>query len=221
MEGGVRNRLSLPELRAFCSRWKRQSDQLAVQADAAGVFAYDRNAEIALAGNPKDWRNPRVKFNPKARRATPAQRLELLRRDGHRCRTPGCPHHLWLDMHHLLEYCKGGATSPEQLVGLCWRCHWNVHHGFMTIEGNAETGLTFRDAKGEDIGRHYSLEVAGWLDLHIGWGGEFWESHTWKLMGAGLCLQEDGVSRPRRKETWTNPEAAKPSQVLPTSTENQ
>ena len=63
--------------------------------------------------------NPRLKFNPKARTPTPAQRAELLRRDGYRCCVPGCCHGLWLEAHHLIEFCMGGQTDWENLRMVC------------------------------------------------------------------------------------------------------
>jgi hypothetical protein len=63
----------------------------------------------------------------------------------------------------------------------------------MTIVGNAETGVIFRDAQGRDIGRHHALEVASWLDLHIGWSEHQWQSHKRKLFDRGITEEAVGA----------------------------
>ncbi|NYJ03907.1 HNH endonuclease signature motif containing protein [Petropleomorpha daqingensis] len=47
------------------------------------------------------------------------------------CVFAGCvaPHY-WCDVHHLLEWILGGATSLENSALLCERHHTKVHHGF-------------------------------------------------------------------------------------------
>lgn len=75
-----------------------------------------------------------TRFNPEARYTTPAQTRELQRRDGYRCSTPGCPHHLYLQTHHIHYYSHGGKTVPVNLETLCSASHRNVHEGWL---GNA------------------------------------------------------------------------------------
>ena len=123
------------------------------------------------ARDAREWKNPRLRYNPKARGATPAQRRELLRRDGHCCSTPGCPNRHWLHLHHLVPFARKGSTSPENLVTLCSACHKNYHDGHLRIEGSRETGFTFRDAQGRDLAREYKVEVAGWINFWLGWRG--------------------------------------------------
>jgi hypothetical protein len=53
---------------------------------------------------PAHWENPRLRYNPESRLATSAQRAQLIRRDDYRCKTPGCPHHLFLQVHHIKFY---------------------------------------------------------------------------------------------------------------------
>jgi hypothetical protein len=83
------------------------------------------------------WENDRLKFNRSSRHITPAHRKEILRRDGYprcplpgtrgreplrgRCSVPGCPHMLWLQVHHIVFYCEGGVTLPDNLVAVCSR----------------------------------------------------------------------------------------------------
>jgi hypothetical protein len=60
----------------------------------------------------------------------PHIRRAVERRDRH-CVFAGChaPTH-WCDVHHLLEWLNGGATSLENSALLCERHHTKVHHGF-------------------------------------------------------------------------------------------
>ena len=114
-------------------------------------------------------REPRVP-SPKVRR-------ELLRRDGYRCATPGCPHHLFLQIHHIVFYCQGGHTVPENLVVLCSRCHKNVHEGNLRIEGRAPDELRFLDRQGRDLRFQHRLDTAHWLDIWLGWNGGEYATH--------------------------------------------
>lgn len=134
----------------------------------------------AAGGTPSDtagWSNNRLRFNPKNRFPTRAQRQELLRRDGWCCRTPGCPHQVWLHLHHLHEYAQGGTTIPDNLLGLCAACHRNLHDGLLQIQNDAEGRLVFSDAQGRRLDRQRDLELATWLDFHLGWNGQEYDSH--------------------------------------------
>ncbi|MCA9778879.1 MAG: HNH endonuclease, partial [Candidatus Eremiobacteraeota bacterium] len=66
--------------------------------------------------------NMNVCFNPCNRHATKAQKRELLRREGWCCATPGCPHKIWLHLHHLIPYSQGGPTLAHNLLGVCVAC---------------------------------------------------------------------------------------------------
>ena len=123
-----------------------------------------------------------LRFNPKARHPSKAQRAALLRRDRHCCRTPGCPNHIWLEIHHIKRFCEGGETLPDYLITLCTRCHKNVHEGKLFIYGTVSGGLLFTDAQGRDLARAYHLERAGWLDFVMGWHGAADNSHTARAM---------------------------------------
>ncbi|MBT9584942.1 HNH endonuclease [bacterium] len=132
--------------------------------------------ERALAKARKDLEECPVRdtrFNPEARHTTPAQTRELQRRDGYRCSTPGCPHHLYLEVHHIRYYSHGGETVPQNLTILCSACHRNVHEGRLRIEGTPGQ-VVFLDGQGRNLQRQWRLDVADWLDMWIGWtGGEF------------------------------------------------
>lgn len=129
------------------------------------------------AMDPQHWKDRRVRFNGKKRKLTKAQRREILRRDGHRCRVPGCPHHVWLDIHHNIPFSQQGPTLPWNLLALCTRCHANVHSGMLIIEGNEETGLRFLDRSRRPVDQPSPLEVAHWIDFWLGWSGGPYDCH--------------------------------------------
>ena len=108
---------------------------------------------------------------------SPKMRQQVLRRDGYRCATPGCPHHLFLHTHHIVFYCRGGKTVPGNLVVLCSRCHKNVHEGHLRIEGQAPHDLHFLDRQGRDLRYQHRLDTAHWLDIWLGWSGGELDSH--------------------------------------------
>jgi len=58
--------------------------------------------------SPAQWQNERLHFSGEVRHLTEPQRRELLRRDAYRCASPDCPHHVWLQVHHVVFYCRGG-----------------------------------------------------------------------------------------------------------------
>ena len=74
-----------------------------------------------------------------------------------------------LEFHHIVAVSRKGKTVRYNLMALCSRCHRNVHRGFLRITGDAEKGLTFRDAQGLDLRREHAIETANWLNLWIGW----------------------------------------------------
>jgi HNH endonuclease len=117
--------------------------------------------------------NKRICFNPLNRHATRAQKREILQRQVWCCSTPGCPHKLWLHLHHLIPYSQGGPTHDRNLLGLCVACHTNVHDGSLRIFQTQDGKLHFTDAEGNSLAKQADLELAGWLDRYQGWeGGE-------------------------------------------------
>ena len=94
-------------------------EELACNAKFTGVV-YDRR------GRPI-WRAHSV------RRATEAQRQLLIARDG------GCfacgAHPDMCDAHHLRPVSQGGATSLDNMVLACWRCHHKIHYFGWQVHG--------------------------------------------------------------------------------------
>ncbi len=94
-------------------------EELACNAKFTGIV-YDRR------GRPI-WRAHSV------RRATEAQRQLLIARDG------GCfacgAHPDICDAHHVRPVSQGGATSLDNMVLACWRCHHKIHYLGWQIHG--------------------------------------------------------------------------------------
>ena len=53
----------------------------------------------------------------------PRTRREVLARDRHRCRAPGCERTRFLEVHHLKPHSSGGTNAPTNLITLCSACH--------------------------------------------------------------------------------------------------
>jgi hypothetical protein len=84
----------------------------------------------------------------RARRSpTPAQRLEIRRRDKG-CRFPGCTHTEFTDIHHVVHWSDNGATDMENLTELCDQHHRAVHELGWTMSGDANVLLSFRSPTG-------------------------------------------------------------------------
>ncbi len=159
-----------------------ETGERGITADAAAPLLESPVGDGRSCANTEpDWRNPKLRFNSQARHATKAQRNELLRRDGWCCRTPGCPNRVWLHLHHLHEYAQGGATSPDNLLCLCSGCHRNLHQGALKISESPDGKLLYTDSAGRRLDRQADLELASWLDAHLGWSGKELDSHAARL----------------------------------------
>jgi hypothetical protein len=91
---------------------------------------------------------------------TPAARREVLRRDGGRCRVPGCRHATFVDVHHVEPRAEGGAHEPENLITLCAAHHRAIHAGRLQVERDGSSLCRFRHADGSDYGRPASAGIA-------------------------------------------------------------
>jgi hypothetical protein len=68
----------------------------------------------------------------------PATVRFILRRDGGRCRVPGCRSARGLEIHHICHRAHGGTHEPANLVALCSACHQAHHDGRLVIGGSAD-----------------------------------------------------------------------------------
>lgn len=131
---------------------------LAVLAGRGYICPSQPSLRLVVPDTDLDWVNPRLRFSAEARLATDAQRRELLRRDGYACSVPGCPHRLWLALHHVVFYCEGGVTLPANLIVVCTKCHRNIHKGRLRVTGTAPDGLQWTTRRGHPLDRPLPLE---------------------------------------------------------------
>ncbi len=81
------------------------------------------------------------------------------RRDGGRCRVPGCRSARGIEIHHLVHRTDGGGHDASNLALLCNACHLAHHRGVLTITGTADHLEVRRSAE------ESSLATAG---SHVG-----------------------------------------------------
>ncbi|MCK9995437.1 MAG: HNH endonuclease [Candidatus Krumholzibacteria bacterium] len=69
----------------------------------------------------------------------PRVRREVLARDKHRCRAPGCGRTRFLEIHHIVSRQRGGGNTAENLMTLCASCHrlWHERTNGSVIEESA------------------------------------------------------------------------------------
>lgn len=81
---------------------------------------------------------------------------------GYRCAVPGCGGGLWLHLHHLQFWSRGGDHAPENLVCLCSHHHRAAHDGYFAIRRLDNGDLEFEQAHGRILVRPAT---------HVGHGG--------------------------------------------------
>ena len=67
-------------------------------------------------------------YGRRQRTAPPALKRALLARAGFRCQADGCDSRQRLQIHHLIQWSRGGRTDQDHLVVLCWFHHHVVVH---------------------------------------------------------------------------------------------
>jgi hypothetical protein len=68
---------------------------------------------------------------------SPSTRRKVKRRDGGRCRIPGCRSTRCLELHHIVARTSGGSHDAENLILLCDACHAALHRGLISIRGTS------------------------------------------------------------------------------------
>ena len=81
------------------------------------------------------------------RHPTPAQRIEIARRDKG-CRFPDCLFTEFTHVHHVRHWTKGGETNLDNLITLCSRHHHAVHELGWKMNGTADDVMTFTSPAG-------------------------------------------------------------------------
>jgi Domain of unknown function (DUF222)/HNH endonuclease len=82
------------------------------------------------------------------RTVSPRLRRLLEARDDGCCRWPGCTNRRHLQAHHREHWARGGETSLDNLVLLCWQHHRLVHEGGYVLEDGPGGELHFRNRHG-------------------------------------------------------------------------
>jgi hypothetical protein len=92
------------------------------------------------------------------------------RRDGGRCRVPGCRSARALEIHHLVHRSDGGGHGALNLALLCGSCHLAHHRGALVISGTAEHLEVHRpgDEAQESAARAPLQRTAAAVDAHVG-----------------------------------------------------
>jgi hypothetical protein len=89
----------------------------------------------------------------RASRDIPPSAARLVwRRDGGRCRVPGCRSARGLEIHHLVHRADGGSHEASNLCLLCSACHLAHHRGALTITGSADQLEVRRPGQPPQIG---------------------------------------------------------------------
>lgn len=89
-----------------------------------------------------------------------ARRREVMQRDEHRCRVPGCRSARNLDIHHLIPRSDDGGHELWNLLVLCSGHHRLHHEGRLTIAGRADGELIFKRA-GRALSEHSPFARSG------------------------------------------------------------
>ena len=169
-----------------CRRGRRlgRGESFEVAAEVVAMAYCDAQHIGRLAGGPTTHPNPHAGIDshvgthaaadtqtdtaahsatkrPRAKQTIPpAIRRLVLRRDGGRCRVPGCRQGTFVDVHHLDPRADGGGNEPENLLTLCSAHHRANHRGALLIEGRPTTGLRFSHADGTVYGGALSPSAA-------------------------------------------------------------
>jgi hypothetical protein len=115
-----------------------------VHAEVARRLACDCRLEVVAEGS-----NGVPVGVGRARRTIPAWLWRLLkRRDGGRCRFPGCNRTRWLEAHHMVWWSRGGRTDLDNLFCACSHHHKLLHELGWTVSGDPNGELVFRRPDG-------------------------------------------------------------------------
>jgi hypothetical protein len=103
------------------------------------------DAKIIVSGDNEKGHS--IQQGTASRNPSSAQRIEIRRRDKG-CRWPGCTYTEFTDVHHVVHWLNGGATSIPNLVTLCDQHHRAVHELGWKMSGDANISLSFRSPTG-------------------------------------------------------------------------
>ena len=116
------------------------------------------------------------------------------RRDGGRCRVPGCRSARGLEIHHLVHRADGGSHDSSNLILTCSSCHLAHHRGALAITGTADQLVVHRRAEpsalahaGAHVRSSSVTRRAAHVDAPADPGAD--PSAPSKLDAASLCTQ--------------------------------
>ncbi|TMQ05131.1 MAG: HNH endonuclease, partial [Deltaproteobacteria bacterium] len=95
------------------------------------------------------------------------------RRDGGRCRVPGCRSSRGLELHHLVHRADGGSHDALNLAILCSACHLAHHRGALTMTGTADHLEVRRPGQANSAARFANSPIHPGpraTDAHVGVG---------------------------------------------------
>ena len=61
----------------------------------------------------------------------------VVRRDGWKCRVPGCGRRSQLTVHHIIKRSLGGSDTLDNCITLCCECHRKNEDGKLKISGDS------------------------------------------------------------------------------------
>jgi hypothetical protein len=156
------------------------------------------------------------------------------RRDGGRCRVPGCRSSRNLEIHHLIHRADGGSHDAINLLLTCGSCHMAHHRGALTISGTADRVEVERHAGRSSRGPQARLENPG---VHVGAAiapatgrrectepktaePKTAEPKTAEPKTAEFAISHPEIAEPKTAElAITRPQAAGPAAARPTTSE--
>lgn len=102
------------------------------------------------------------------------------------CAMPGCQHGIE-HYHHLTPRSKGGSDRPENIVGLCEKCHEELHKGHLSLPDKGE----FKRFAGTSVLNQVIPSLT--LELSCEWGEHFHACSGFetKLVRESLGLPKD------------------------------
>lgn len=86
-----------------------------------------------------------------ARKVPPARRRVVLHQHRYTCAVPGCRCKLWLDLHHVHAFARGGDHAEANLVPVCPFHHRLLHEGRLALERGADGVLAVEHADGRRL----------------------------------------------------------------------
>jgi hypothetical protein len=125
-----------------------------ISAEMARRLACDADITVSFEGPDGSCLDQR----PFEREPSPAQRIEIRRRDGG-CRFAGCECTEVTDVHHVIWASKQGPSVLSNLLTLCVGHHSRVHELGWNLDGDANGKVTFTSPTGR---RYTSMPQPIW-----------------------------------------------------------